>query len=368
MGSYRIYVYAICKNEAKFARRWMESMSEADGVFVLDTGSQDDTAAQLRALGAHVETEIIAPWRFDAARNRSLELVPADADLCVCTDLDEVFRRGWRERMEAALATGARRLQYRYTWSFNPDGSEGVVFWTDKAHSRRGWRWENPVHEVLRWTGPGRPRTVSAEGVQLDHHPDAAKSRSQYLPLLELAVAEDPENDRNLHYLGREYLFHGLWKESEQTLLRHLALPTATWPDERCASMRFLARAVGRQGRRQEAEQWLYRAMAEAPWLREPWLDAASLALEEKDWPGALFFARKALAIRERSRSYINEAASWGERPYDLAALAAWRLGLYDLALDYGRRALSLRPEDPRLRENLRWYEASARGKPAPDP
>ncbi len=42
------------------------------------------------------------PWRFDAARNRSLELVPEDVDLCVCTGLDEVFRPGWREVLEQA--------------------------------------------------------------------------------------------------------------------------------------------------------------------------------------------------------------------------------------------------------------------------
>ena len=41
MGNYKVCVYAICKNEEQFARRWMESMSEADLVVVLDTGSTD---------------------------------------------------------------------------------------------------------------------------------------------------------------------------------------------------------------------------------------------------------------------------------------------------------------------------------------
>ena len=45
----KIYVYAIAKNEAAFARRWMASMAEADGVYVLDTGSTDGTAELLRA-------------------------------------------------------------------------------------------------------------------------------------------------------------------------------------------------------------------------------------------------------------------------------------------------------------------------------
>ena len=44
MGKYKICVYAIAKNESKFVKRWMESMSEADMVVVLDTGSTDDTA------------------------------------------------------------------------------------------------------------------------------------------------------------------------------------------------------------------------------------------------------------------------------------------------------------------------------------
>ncbi len=102
MGKGKICVYAICKNESKFARRWMESMREADWVVVLDTGSSDGTPDILREMGAQVYEEVISPWRFDVARNRSLELAPEEADICVCTDLDEVFHPGWRQALEAA--------------------------------------------------------------------------------------------------------------------------------------------------------------------------------------------------------------------------------------------------------------------------
>lgn len=97
-----IYVYAICKNESAHVATWMASMREADGVYVLDTGSEDDTAERLTAAGAIVTRESVSPWRFDAARNRSLDLVPEDADLCVCTDLDECFHPGWRAALERA--------------------------------------------------------------------------------------------------------------------------------------------------------------------------------------------------------------------------------------------------------------------------
>lgn len=104
--SLKVVVYAICKNESQFVDRWMDSMGEADQVVVLDTGSTDDTAEKLRGRGAEVTEEQICPWRFDTARNRSLELVPEDTDICVCTDLDEVFHPGWASPSGGGL--GAR--------------------------------------------------------------------------------------------------------------------------------------------------------------------------------------------------------------------------------------------------------------------
>ena len=274
----KIVVYAISKNEANFVHRWMDSMSEADQVVVLDTGSADETADLLRSRGALVTVECIEPWRFDAARNRSLELVPEDADICVCTDLDEVFHPGWRQTLEAAWLPNAGQARYRYTWSFQPDGREGVVFWCEKIHRRHGYRWAHPVHEVLQWEGPGYPGPmVTAFGVQLDHHPDPTKSRGQYLPLLELSVREAPDDDRNVHYLGREYLFYGRWDDCITTLKRHLSLPTATWADERAASMRYIGQAYLQKGQPDQARSWFLQAIAQAPHLREPWMEMAQL-------------------------------------------------------------------------------------------
>ena len=357
----KIVVYAIAKNESSFVDRWMDSMSEADQVVVLDTGSDDGTAERLRARGARVAVEQIIPWRFDRARNRSLELVPEDADVCVCTDLDEVFHPGWRSALEQAWTPGTSQAQYRYTWSFQPDGSEGVVFWQEKIHARRGFRWVHPVHEVLEWVGEGeRGPMVSVQGIQLNHHPDPQKSRGQYLPLLELSVAEDPEDDRNLHYLGREYLYYGRWDDCIRTLTRHLALPKAVWRDERAASMRYIARAHARKGERDEARDWYLRAAAEAPHLREPWTDLAMLLYEDQEWDGVLYATACALKIRERPRTYICEAEAWGSLPHDLRCQAYYHTGRLPQALEEARLALAAAPSDPRLAGNAALLEKMA--------
>jgi len=336
----------------------MASMSEADGVYVLDTGSDDGTPELLRSLGAYVEQESVQPWRFDVARNRSLELVPLDTDICVCTDLDEVFHPGWRILLEQAWTPEAGQATYRYTWSFQPDGAEGVVFWYEKIHARRGYCWTHPVHEVLTWTGEGKPGpTVVADGVQLDHHPDPNKSRAQYLPLLELSVAEDPEDDRNMHYLGREYLFRGRWDDCIETLKRHLAMLRANWADERAASMRYIAKAFLGKEEPEQARDWYLRAIAEAPHLREAYLDLAMLLYQQERWDGVLYFTSCALEIKTRPRNYISEAAAWGSLPFDLRAIVLYQTGRTCEALEAAKQALALEPHNDRLRGNVAALE-----------
>ncbi len=350
----KIAVYAICKNEAQFVQRWMDSMSEADEIVVLDTGSEDETVELLRERGAKVVTESIQPWRFDTARNRSLELVSPDADICVCTDLDEVFHPGWRALLENAWKPGTTQARYRYTWSFTPQGQEGVVYWSEKIHARQGYRWIHPVHEVLEWIGEGAPgKIITAEGIQMDHFPDQTKSRGQYLPLLELSVQEAPEDDRNMHYLGREYLYKQRWDDCIRTLKHHLSMPTATWRDERAASMRYIARACTMKGNRAAARDWYLWAIAEAPHLREAYVDLAALLYEEENWYGVLYFTGCALSITQRPRTYICEAAAWGSLPHDLRAIALHRTGRLSKALAEAEAALKLAPEDARLRGNV---------------
>ena len=190
------------------------------------------------------------------------------------------------------------------------------MLWPDKIHARSGYKWVYPVHEVLAREA-GRSETaaevVVLQGVQLNHHPDPTKSRAQYLPLLELSVLENPDDARTVHYLGREYMFHRQWRKCIEMLTLHLNMPGATWREERCASCRFIARAHVNLGERGDARAALFRAIAEAPWLREPYFEMARLLLNDGEFAGAAFMARQALAIQTRPEVYISEDAAWGD-------------------------------------------------------
>jgi len=351
----RIGVYTIAKNEQQFVERFMSNLNEADGVFVADTGSTDETVPLLRKAGAVVDVIKVDPWRFDIPRNVSLQLVPESYDICLSIDLDEILTPGWRTAIEKKwneVDGQVDRFRYEYAWNHNPDGSPAIAFWYDKCHTRKGFRWVKPIHEVLEFYN-GIERQVFVEGFMLHHWPDPTKSRGSYLSLLELAVRENQQDDRSCHYLGREYMYYGRQHEAIIELKRHLALPSARWHAERAASMRYISRCYGDLGEHGEAEAWAARAVAEAPYEREPWFELGKIYYGKQDLLGCYYAMMRALAVTDHRKTYIRDPEAWGPRPYDLAGVSAWWIGLKDQGIELMKRAIELDPTDERLKNNL---------------
>ena len=357
MKKYKVVVYAITKNEEKFISRWVNSMKEADEIYVLDTGSTDNTVKLLKENNVKVTQKIIHPWRFDTARNESLKLVPKDTDICVCTDLDEVFIKGWREKLEKIWDNDTTRLAYNYNWYIDNDGNPKVNFYIEKIHSRFDYKWTHPVHEVLIYTGNSTEIKKTTNEITLNHYPDINKSRGNYLQLLELSVKENPEDDRNMHYLGREYMYYKRWNEAIETLIKHLNLKSATWHDERCASMRFIARCYLNLNRIEESRLYLKMAINEAPYLRDPYVEYALLEYNQRNWDEVITTCNKALKIRNHPKSYINEIFSWDHTIYDLLSIALFYQERYDEALFYVNKAIEICSNEKRLFKNKELIE-----------
>lgn len=350
----KIVVYAICKNEEQFVERWVNSMKEADDIYVLDTGSTDKTVSKLKNLGVNVTIKQFSPWRFDVARNYSLEIIPNKYDIYVCTDLDEVFLPGWRETLERLWQPDTTRLRYNYNWRLINDKPD-INFYIEKIHTR-DYYWINPVHEILAYK-KGLEKTITTDDITLNHYPDNNKSRSSYLPLLELSVKEDPSNDRNMHYLGREYMYYEKYKEAISTLKKHLNLKKATWKDERCASMRFIARSYKMLNNYYLAKYWYKKARLEAPHLRDPFVESAIMYYELNDWDNVINNCFKALNIKSNPKTYINETFCYDHTIFDLLSIAFYHKELYDYSLLSINLALQISPTNERLLNNKKIIE-----------
>lgn len=345
----KIAVVSIMKNEAKHIKRWKESANDADAIYVLDTGSDDDSVAIAKELGINVYQADIQPWHFGRARNMLLDMLPTDIDYIINLDLDEVLIDGWRGHLES-MDPSITRPRYNYTWSWNEDGSPGLVYSGDKIVRRNGYKWVNAVHEVMVPTD-GLVEKQGFIGLQIEHHADNTKSRGSYLPLLALDVQENPNNDRNRYYYARELFFHGQFEESVEQFKHHLSMPESKWNAERAWSMRYLAKMIPA-----ERESWILKACAEYPHGREPWVDLAYVYYDKQLWSGCYFAATQALNITAKEGLYLNEADAWGWKPLDLAAISAYYLGMKDKALNFGIQALLLKPDDERLKSNIEFY------------
>lgn len=352
MKNLKICVYAICKNESKFIKRWLESIKDADYICVLDTGSTDNSIELLKDANVILGEKTFEKFRFDEARNESLKLVPKDTDVYICLDIDEVMLPGWREAIEKVWQDDTTRLRYIYNWSLDEHNTPKVSFYQDKIHGK-DYIWVNSVHEILKYLGDNE-NYVQSDELIINHYPDQNKSRGSYLPLLELAVSEEPENDRNMHYLGREYMYYGKWEESIATLKRHLNMKNAKWNDERCASMRFIARDYKNLGDIISARVWLEAAIKEAPHLRDPLVELALLYYDQGDWQNVIHYCETAQKIPINYKTYINEVFSFDETIDDILSLAYYNIGNIPKAIEHANKALAINPDNERIQNNLR--------------
>ena len=343
----KVAVYTISKNEEGFVKRWAESCAEADYRIICDTGSSDNTVSVAESLGVTVHQKVFTPWRFDTSRNWSIDCIPEDADLCICLDMDEILIPGWRQAIEGAQ--GFNKVKYKYVWSWNADGSEGLTYAASKIHSRKGFYWKHPVHEVIMPLAGTVEKEIWIDGPQIHHHPDPTKSRAQYLPLLELAVQEDPKDDRNQYYLGREYYYNKRYVEATRHLKIYLDL--ASWKPERAAACRLLSETDPAN-----SESWIWRALAEDSGRRENWVGLAKIFYDKKDWESCRWASIKALAITQKPLDYLCTAEAWGYLPFDFKALSCYYLGRFEEALEAGKIAFEMESSNERLKQNLAFY------------
>lgn len=366
---FTIHIYTIAKNEEKFVERWVQSCKDADGLHVLDTGSTDKTVEKLKALGVNVKSTTFEPWktleeydaivkrggkpwRFDAARNENMDMIPDDADICLQVDMDEVMKEGWKKDILKKWRWDTNRMRFYYASSMNTDFDTATkeghkprhVLYYDKLHSRHGWEWKKPVHEIL------MPKTGTTEvGVDTHetlyyHYPDAGKSRWSYLPMLELAVREEPEDPRNWIYYGRELYFNGQNEVAIATLSRFLNMPGAGWNFERCYACTLIADCYDRQKNNDMKERWLLKACAEEPNQREGWVKLADHYRLAGDNLAGYVAVLRALKVPHSWRVYCSDTSAYGAWPHDLANILGFHAGFKEQAIRHGWNALKTDP------------------------
>lgn len=328
----KIATYTIALNESKHVERWLEATKNSDVRLVADTGSTDGTKEMLAAAGVIVYEVTVFPFRFDDARNAALALLPQDIDLCLSLDMDETTAPNLYDKLRALDNPDKVRIWH----------NTGNRWQCDRVHSRNGWRWIAPCHEVTTWYGEGSPRIVEID-TDIYHMPDENKSRSNYLPMLEMAVRERPTDGRMWTYLAREYMYRNMSEDcayaAEEAFNRN------PWAPERAAAARWI-----------NTPEWLQRGVEVNPTEAEPWCALAQNHYENQRWDVCYDAAKRGLECKPTTH-YLRDESVLTWRLFDLLAIAQWNRGLPDDALHWAEKALAGNPTDERLQRNVEFYK-----------
>lgn len=136
----KIAVYGVCKDEEYNIREWHSYIKDADYIFLLDTGSTDNTIKIAKELGINVVSAKFSPWSETQAKNTALSLLPENIDICICLDLDQVIvTKNWKEILNG-LDLGFGIAEHTFTSNTGyKDYTETVS--ASAIHERHGIGW-----------------------------------------------------------------------------------------------------------------------------------------------------------------------------------------------------------------------------------
>lgn len=354
--NYKICIYAICKNEKEWINRWIDNMSEADYIVVLDTGSTDGSYEMLKEDSriTCVEQKIINPWRFDVARNESMKLVPEDTDIFVCTDFDEVFEQGWAQVLRDNWQPEDTRCYYTYAWSHNALGEPQDVFKYDKIHAKN-YHWVFPVHEVLVPNDLSKPEVAldAGEHIYLHHLQDISKPRAYYFDLLKIGVEENPTNSHCQMLLAREYLLKQEYDNALEAYEKCLQYADIYEPNKKMV----LCETYGRLG---DLYYWHKHNLSESvkyfnKWIevdrtyREPYFCLADIYNNQELYPLAIGLVTTGLIVGQRHYDWVERKDNWIAKGEELLCYSYLGLKDYSNAIVHGKLALAHDPNNVTL-------------------
>lgn len=222
----------IVKNEEALLARCLESVKDADAIYICDTGSVDRTVEIARKYTQNVFLDFIWIDDFSAAQNHVKSKVKEDWILSI--DADEFCHDFAEVRRAIELAKDTVRV------TMLAEGDEANVFGFPRLfRNSPDIFWEKAIHKHL--NVPGEGERVGNVKITYGFSPAHLKDPDRSLRMLERTVELEKNPVRNLYYLGREYYYKQRYQDCVDTLKRYVKV--SHWPAEEADAHLIMAQS-----------------------------------------------------------------------------------------------------------------------------
>ncbi len=204
----KVAVIAICKDELGNIAPFIDSVYEADAIFILDTGSTDGSYSELcaRTLGCQhltVKQQQFTTINYAEFRNAALDLCLESNkhfDYILWLDLDERVCRDWRQKIDEHTHQTCQRYRVYRT----EHNTGGFVTDLERLFKHQPGRWIHTLHEGWVFDDVSANTTIdNLYELTIDHFStNTPKKLQTYQDIVEGELLTDPT-----HYLYF-YLLH----------------------------------------------------------------------------------------------------------------------------------------------------------------
>lgn len=350
----KISLCMIVRNEHDTLARCLESARAAvDEIVIVDTGSDDDTKEIARRYTQRVLDFV---WQDDFSLARNFAFSHAQCDFILWLDADDVLE-------DAAALTAFKQTQLNrfdvvmapYHAGFDAQGKPTFTYYRERLVRRgMGFVWEGAVHEAIVPRGRiGYADFAVRHAKNHDVNPDPQRNLRIYEKLRARGHAFSA---RERFYYGRELRTAGRFAQAAEQL-RSVIADEQAWLENRIEACTDLSACLQAMGDTAGA----MRALTESFALCTP-RPAVACALGQcflqKDClEAARFWYEAALRLHEdeRTGAFVQPEYS-GYVPLMQLCVICDRLGETEKARAYNERAGELRPEDPAVLHNRRYF------------
>jgi len=380
----------IAKNEALTLPRMVGSLKEFQDrggeIWVLDSGSTDNTIEVAKGLGCKVEAvgdrfrinidedladKINAKFvvegeepvvkagesLFDFASARNYIADFPENDMIATPDCDEIFTKFDIDKLDEVISDGCEQLEYEFVFSHDENNNPVIKFRHCKFYNRKKLKWVGIIHEVLK--GDANRKYLGEDIIKLEHYQNVATNRSGYLKGLAIDCYNNPDNDRNSHYFAREMMYLGRNKSAIKEFLKHISM--GRWGTEAAQSMLYIGDCYKTLGDTDEMLKW-YAKSIDKETRREPFMRLAEYYFNKNMHQQVVAYVEAALSITQLP-FYSNHQPYYENIPHELLYVSYWQLGNKEKSKEHYFKALAWKPNHPRYLNDAKFYMNSPKSK-----